>query len=62
MHTYTLDAQLPSGAYAHDSGLTAQEVSNAYRNADRLGITILNVTRDDNVVMSPADIRAAFGN
>lgn len=59
--TYTLDAQLPNGAYAHDNGLTEQQVRNAYQNAERLGITILSVTRDDNVAMTPEAIRAVFG-
>lgn len=59
--TYTLDAQLPNGAYAHDNGLTAQQVSNAYQNADRIGITILAVTRDDNTAMTPEEIKSAFG-
>lgn len=61
MATYTLDAQLPNGAYAHDNNLTEQQVRNAYLNADRLGITILSVTRDDNVALSAQDIRTAFG-
>lgn len=58
--TYTLDARTPDGAYASDSGLTAQQVRNAYANATRLGIAILAVVRDDEPVMSPQEMENAF--
>jgi hypothetical protein len=60
MATFTLDARLPNGAYASDSGLTEQEVANARANAPKLGIEILNVFRDDEPLMSEADMVAAF--
>ena len=61
MATYTLDAKLPNGAYAHDSNLTEAEIRAAYSNAERLGIEILNVTRDDlPVSLTPDQIKLAF--
>lgn len=43
--TYTLDA-IVNGRYHSDSGLTAQQIANAYANADRLGVTIIAVTEE----------------
>lgn len=56
--TYTLDAE-KDGTYFADSGLTAAEVANARANAERLGITILNVT-EETELMSLDAMTAAF--
>jgi hypothetical protein len=55
--TYTLDAEM-NGQYFEDRGLTADEIAAARANADRLGITILNVTEE--VAVDPSDL-APFG-
>lgn len=60
--TYTLDARTPDGRYATGTGLSAQEVQNAYANAPRLGVEILAVFRDDvPAPLTEAELVAAFG-
>lgn len=62
MTTYTLDAYIPAeGRYVTDRGLTAREVANARKNAPLMGVTILNVFRDDEPApMTPEEILTAF--
>ena len=43
--TFTLDA-MKDGKYFEDHGLTQEQVNNAKKNAEGLGITILGITEE----------------
>lgn len=61
MSTYTLDGRdNGTGELFTDRGLTAEQVSNAHANAERFGITVLNVFDESAPLMGFEEMVNAF--